>query len=59
MDTGISLLEFIVQLCNVGVIGESAGLQETVLHFGEVSFRLVDVGGQRSLFSIYSIRIIP
>ena len=34
----------------MGVIGESAGLQETVLHFGEVSFRLVDVGGQRSVF---------
>ena len=28
---------------------ESARLQETVLHFGEVSFRLVDVGGQRSV----------
>ena len=26
-------------------------LQETVLHFGEVSFRLVDVGGQRSVLT--------
>ena len=26
----------------------TTGIQETLLHFGEVNFRLVDVGGQRS-----------
>ena len=42
-DSFVPLSEDIIRMRRA-----TTGIQETLLHFGEVNFRLVDVGGQRS-----------
>ena len=42
-ETFVPLSEDIIRMRRA-----TTGIQETLLHFGEVNFRLVDVGGQRS-----------